>query len=98
MRPALLAELRRCRGRTARPGRNVPPRWEPRVLRQISTTVVLGCVLSMPAAAQTPSDAAIAAIREQGIERSRVLELAQVLMDSIGPRLTGSPGSTAASD
>ena len=52
----------------------------------------------MPAGAQTPTDAGIAAIRAEGIERSRVLELAQVLMDSIGPRLTGSPGSSAASD
>jgi hypothetical protein len=51
------------------------------------------------AAAQAPApDRLVAAIREEGITRSRVMELAQVLMDSIGPRLTGSPGSTAASD
>src|SRR5688500_1368875 len=33
-----------------------------------------------------------------GMDSSRVERLAQVLLDSIGPRLTGSPGMTAASD
>jgi carboxypeptidase Q len=33
-----------------------------------------------------------------GMDSSRVQSLAQVLLDSIGPRLTGSPGMTSASD
>jgi carboxypeptidase Q len=67
------------------------------VLRQISTFVV-AVSLCAPVAAQTAPDAMVAAIREEGIARSRVLDLAQILLDSVGPRLTGSPGSAAASD
>ena len=33
-----------------------------------------------------------------GMDSSRVVQLGQVLLDSIGPRLTGTPGMTAASD
>ncbi|MDE2980928.1 MAG: M20/M25/M40 family metallo-hydrolase [Gemmatimonadota bacterium] len=52
------------------------------------------------AAAQSfPSDdPVIRAIWEEGVERSQVYELAQVMMDSIGPRLTGSPAMAGAND
>jgi hypothetical protein len=64
-----------------------------------ATAVVLALLLApAPVAAQSSTDATVSAIREEGIARSRVMDLAQVLMDSIGPRLTGTPGSTAASD
>ncbi|MSR35221.1 MAG: M20/M25/M40 family metallo-hydrolase [Gemmatimonadetes bacterium] len=71
------------------------------MLRQVFTAVVAALALRAPLAAQAPpppSDPVVAAIREEGIARSRVLDLAQALMDSVGPRLTGTPGSTAASD
>jgi carboxypeptidase Q len=53
------------------------------------------------ARAQDPpssSDLVLEAIWREGIEQSRVAELAQVLLDSLGPRLTGSPGSEAAAN
>ncbi|MXX56134.1 MAG: peptidase M28, partial [Gemmatimonadetes bacterium] len=52
------------------------------------------------AAAQSyPSDdPVIRAIWEEGVERSQVHELGQVMMDSIGPRLTGSPAMAGAND
>jgi hypothetical protein len=56
--------------------------------------------VTQAAAAQSfPSDdPVIRAIWEEGVERSQVYELGQVMMDSIGPRLTGSPGMTRAND
>ena len=43
-------------------------------------------------------DPVIRAIWEEGVERSQVLELGRVMMDEIGPRLTGSPAMAAAND
>ena len=43
-------------------------------------------------------DPVIRAIWEEGIERSQVHELGRVMMDEIGPRLTGSPGMARAND
>jgi len=53
-----------------------------------------------PAAAQTfpTDDPIIKQIWEEGMNNSQTYPLAQVLMDSIGPRLTGSPGQQAAHD
>jgi carboxypeptidase Q len=45
-----------------------------------------------------PVDAVVGAIVEEGMERSRVAELSQVLMDSVGPRLTGTPEKQASHD
>lgn len=67
----------------------------------IATVVVALATLWTPAAAQPVppgAEAAVRALRDEGMIRSRVMDLAQVLLDSIGPRLTGSPGSEAASD
>ena len=51
------------------------------------------------AAQSFPSDdPVIRAIWEEGVERSQVYELGQVMMDSIGPRLTGSPAMARAND
>jgi carboxypeptidase Q len=44
------------------------------------------------------TDPTLLRIMEEGMQRSQAGSLAQVLMDSIGPRLTGSPGFTAAGD
>lgn len=55
-----------------------------------------------PVAAQqlpgTLQDAALAEIWREGQQNSQVRPLAQALLDSIGPRLTGSPGQKAAQD
>ncbi len=51
------------------------------------------------AAPSFPSDdPVIRAIWEEGVERSRVMELGRVMMDAIGPRLTGSPAMARAND
>src|SRR5690242_6145074 len=44
------------------------------------------------------SDATLQRIWRLGMDSSRTEQLAQALFDSIGPRLTGSPGLTAASN
>ena len=65
-----------------------------------SMTVPLEPVGTRALAAQSfPSDdPVIRAIWEEGVERSQVYELGQVMMDSIGPRLTGSPAMAGAND
>jgi carboxypeptidase Q len=64
--------------------------------------VVLGLLSLAPsvAAAQTftNNDPVLRRIWDIGMNQSQVYPLAQVLMDSIGPRLTGSPGMKSASD
>src|SRR6185503_10266295 len=54
--------------------------------------------LVVPAALSAQNDPTIDRIFRIGMDSSRVKPLAQVLFDSIGPRLTGSPGMTSASD
>jgi hypothetical protein len=68
--------------------------------------MVSPCVIGLTAAgAQTiptlgapTNDAVITRIYEEGFLRSRAYPLAQALMDSIGPRLTGSPQNRSAND
>lgn len=57
-------------------------------------------ILAVPAAAQSfpTDDPVIQSIWDEGMNRSRVYSLAQTLLDSIGPRLTGSPGLDASHD
>jgi carboxypeptidase Q len=43
-------------------------------------------------------DSTVQRIYDEGMHRSQTARLAQVLMDSIGPRLTGSPANRAAND
>ena len=66
----------------------------------LSMTVPLEAVGTRALAAQSfPSgDPVIRAIWEEGVERSQVYELGQTMMDSIGPRLTGSPAMAGAND
>lgn len=53
--------------------------------------------LAPRATAQEPLDrATVSRIREEGLERSRALELYRVLTDRIGARLTGSPAHVEA--
>ena len=69
-----------------------------------SFRLALACSLAgfpaTPAAAQSfPSDdPVIRAIWAEGTDRSQLYSLAQVMMDSIGPRLTGSPTMARAND
>ncbi len=68
--------------------------------RFLLTASVLGGVAA-PVAAQTfpTNDPVLRKIWDEGMtDRSQVASLAQVLMDSIGPRLTGSPGHLSAID
>ena len=53
--------------------------------------VVLAAAAAAPAVAQPADEALLAAIREEGIERSQVMEHVVRLSDVYGPRLTGTP-------
>jgi hypothetical protein len=71
--------------------------------RLAAATLAASALLALPASAQRTttfpsSDAAMQRIWRLGMDSSMVQKLGQALLDSIGPRLTGSPGMTAASD
>ena len=69
--------------------------------RQVATTVALAVTLgTSTAGAQTftTDDPVLRRIWAMGMDSSRTYEFAQVLMDSIGPRLTGTPELEAAGD
>jgi hypothetical protein len=56
-------------------------------------------LLAAPLAAQDlPTDSTIRKIYDEGMQRSQAWKYGQALMDSIGPRLTGSPANRAAND
>jgi len=67
-----------------------------RLIACIATLVAL----SRPARAQDnpTGDPVVQKIYDEGMKRSQAARLAQVLMDSIGPRLTGSSANRAAND
>lgn len=70
-------------------------------LAAVATALGLAAATQAQAQRQTtfPTDnPAIKRIWQIGMDSSRVEALGQVLLDSIGPRLTGSPGMLAASD
>lgn len=64
--------------------------------------VALGSVLALASTAQGQTfrsqDTVIRAMWREGMERSRLESLAEALLDSIGPRLSGTPQFTAATD
>jgi carboxypeptidase Q len=67
----------------------------------VKKTIAAACLLlaAVPAAAQQPwrtSDRVLRAIWEEGMQRSQLESLGTALIDSLGPRLTGSPGQLAA--
>jgi hypothetical protein len=64
--------------------------------RQRLLAASLTALLAAPVSAQ--SDPTAARIFRVGMDSSRVAQLSQTLFDSIGPRLTGSPGMKSASD
>ena len=63
-----------------------------------STLLAAACALVVAHPASAQSDATIARIWRLGMDSSHVQQLSQTLFDSIGPRLTGSPGIRSASD
>ena len=63
-----------------------------------STLIAAACVLLRAHSAAAQSDATIDRIWRLGMDSSHVQQLSQTLFDSIGPRLTGSPGLRSASD
>ena len=74
-------------------------------LRRLPALAAVLLGLTAPATAQTAvpltfptDDATLKRIWSVGMDSSHTERLAHVLFDSIGPRLTGSPGMRAASD
>lgn len=66
---------------------------------KIYTLIVLLFGLGLPLAAQDKADLqAIQRIRKEGLERSRVMDIAFQITDVAGPRLTNSPGLKRAQD
>ncbi len=71
----------------------------PRILAAASLAALIAAPASAQRATTFPTDdPAIQRIWRIGMDSSRVEQLGQVLLDSIGPRLTGSPGMKSASD
>ena len=65
-----------------------------RAARITAAAAAFALLVTAPAAAQ--SRAVLEAIEREDAERSQLASLAQVLIDSIGPRLTGSSAEEAA--
>lgn len=67
--------------------------------RLLIVLLLTGLNSSTAAAQQFPSsDPVIRAIWNEGMDNSQLPRLAQALLDSLGPRLTGTPGIKAAND
>ena len=62
------------------------------------TTLLLTVPTGAFAQDNPTGDPIVQRIYDEGMRRSQAAKLAQVLMDSIGPRLTGSPANRAAND
>ncbi len=67
---------------------------------QITTAIFIATLVAIPAYGQDAptGDPVIQRIYQEGMQRSHAYPLAQALMDSIGPRLTGSPQNRAANN
>lgn len=64
----------------------------PRPLLSLCAGLALLPALALPAVSQAPADPVLARIWTLGMDSSHTERLAQVLFDSIGPRLTGTDG------
>lgn len=60
--------------------------------------VLIAVPTAAHAQASTAIDSMLRSMRQEALEKSQLRALAQPLMDSIGPRLTGSAGLKAADD
>jgi hypothetical protein len=71
----------------------------PHPTRALLPVFLIGLLSTPMSAQQYPSpDPVIKAIWNEGMDHSQLPGLAQVLLDSIGPRLTGTPGIKAGND
>src|SRR5262245_35267829 len=61
-------------------------------------SVVLALALSIPSPQEPVDTAALAKIRDEGMKRSQAGACFDMLVDGIGPRLTGSPAHKRAAD
>src|SRR5687767_3177977 len=70
------------------------------LLSRVSMALLLAGLISVPATAQqyASPDPVVRAIWNEGMDNSQLPRLAQSLLDSIGPRLTGTPGMKAGND
>jgi carboxypeptidase Q len=71
--------------------------------RTFALTAVVAVLVSLPLAAQWPATEridldAVYRIKEEGLQRSKVMEIESYLTDVYGPRLTGSPNIKEAAD
>lgn len=66
--------------------------------RMVLAVSLLAAAMAVPARAQTwaVDDPVLKQIWEEGTARSQIYSLAQVLLDSVGPRLTGTPEADGA--
>lgn len=73
-----------------------------RASRRVLAAAAFVCLVAMPLAAQQASEKldydAIYQIKEEGFQRSQVMEIMSYLTDVYGPRLTNSPNYKAAAD
>lgn len=84
----------------------MPERPNVRVMQRVralfAIPVAAAVLFAIPASGQIAQERvdldAVARIRQEGLERSRIPELARHLTEVIGPRLTGSPGMKAANE
>ncbi len=69
-------------------------------MRLLPVTALVVCLVALPAAqsAEKIDLAAIAQIRDEGLNRSQVMDHISWIADVYGPRLTGGPGIMEASD
>ena len=63
-----------------------------------TATAALLLIAATAFAAETPDLQMETRIRQEGFRNSRVMEIAEGLMDFIGPRLTGSPNMQRANE
>ena len=73
------------------------------VSRTLALTLTLAAALALPLGAQRPAADrvdldAIYRIKDEGLQRSKVMEIESYLTDVYGPRLTGSPNIREAAD
>jgi Zn-dependent M28 family amino/carboxypeptidase len=74
-----------------------------RFRRTVLLVVVLAALSALPLAAQFPASEkvdldAVYRIKDEGLQRSKVMEITSYLTDVYGPRLTGSPNYQEAAD
>ena len=71
--------------------------------RTFALTAMMAVLVGLPLAADWPVTEkldldAVYRIKEEGLQRSKVMEIESYLTDVYGPRLTGSPGMKEAAD